>query len=166
MSKQNKKTIKIILSILLLLALGIFGYFQHSKTSNFVTMDSNAQKYNSKIKKPEDWPKTKIAYPAYGPTKIVQGATKLYIALQNPKFNEANLQYILYLDKEEDKDHQLIKTGLIEPGKAVTEVPLPEDLAAGDHIIYVHTKAFAPHDNDTKLNNVNTSFVLTVLKKE
>lgn len=145
MLKEKKKTIKIVLSILLLLNLGFLGYFQQSKVSNFISKDTNAHKYNLKIKKTEDWPKTKIAYPSFGPTKIVEGTTKLYIALQNPKFNEANLQYTLYLDKE----HQLIKTRLIEPSEAVTEVSLPKDLTAGEHIIYVHTKAFAPNDTQT-----------------
>ena len=165
-SKKKKITIVVLLFLFLLLAIGGAWYFNQSKSTTSMPLDSQAQKYNSKIKKPEDWPKTKIAYPVYGSTKVLEGAKYLYIALQNPKFNEANLRYTLYLDKEDDKAHQLIHTGLIEPGKAVTKVPLPKELTAGDHTIYVHTKAFAPNDKQTKLNSVNTSFVLTVLKKE
>lgn len=163
MEKKKKRVITLIILILVLLG-GMTGYFllKSSNTSN--VYDSDAKDYQSKIKKPEDWPKSKIAFPAYGDTKILEGTDKLYIALQNPSFNEANLKYILYLD-EETKAKKIYETDLIQPGKAITEIDLPENLSKGDHTIYLHTKAFAPNDPDTKLNSVETSFKLTVLEK-
>lgn len=153
-----------IIVLILVLVGSIAGYFLLKSLNTSSVYDSNAKDYQSKIKKPEDWPKSKIAFPAYGNTKILEGTDKLYIALQNPSFNEANLKYILYLD-EETKAKKLYETDLIKPGQAITEVDLPKNLSKGDHVIYLHAKAFAPNDPDTKLNSVETSFKLTVLEK-
>ncbi|NTJ98456.1 hypothetical protein HQ633_12700, partial [Enterococcus faecium] len=93
MKKKEKRIISIILLLLLFLG-GICGYFFWNKSPVSDLFDSHAKDYQSNIKKPEDWPKSKIAFPAYGDMQIEEGTDELYIALQNPDFNEANLQYI------------------------------------------------------------------------
>ncbi|MEY8500489.1 DUF4832 domain-containing protein [Enterococcus avium] len=161
--KKKKKRIIIVFAFLLLLLGGMTGYFLLKSPHKLSVYDSNAKDYQSKIKKPEDWPKSKIAFPAYGNVKVLEGTDKLYIALQNPSFNEANLKYIIYLD-EKIETKKICETDLIQPGKAITEVDLPKELSKGEHTIYLHTKAFAPNDPDTKLNSFETSFKLTVLE--
>ncbi|NBA40645.1 hypothetical protein [Enterococcus hirae] len=164
MEKIKKKRSVLLILLLFVVIGGIVGYFFFRDSPVSDLFDSNAKDYQSNIKKPEDWPKSKIAFPAYGDMQIEEGTDKLYIALVNPDFNEANLQYILYLNGE-NKSDEFYETGLISPGKAVTEVSLPRKLAKGEYTIYLHTKAFAPKDPDTKLNSVQTSFKLTVLEK-
>lgn len=160
---KKKKNILVGLLLLLLLLFGCF-YFLQGKNIPKLNFDTSAEKYQSKIKKPEDWTSTRLAFPGYEDIKIEEGTKLLYIALENPSFNEANFQYTLFLDGKDDA-HQLVKTGLIKPGEAVTKVVLPDNLSLGTHKVFIKIRAFAPHDNESKLNGFDTDFNLNVLKK-
>lgn len=161
-TKQKRMTIMVVL--LLLLVGGLVGYRLLHKDNGLI-FDSSAKKYDAKIKKPQDWTNTRIAFPGYKDTKIMEGDKALYIALSNPSFNEANFKFKVYIDHE-DKEHELLDSDLVKPGEAITQVSLPKDLTAGEHMVFLRIKPFPPHDKTAKLNDYKTSFKLMVLKPE
>ncbi|MDR0922700.1 MAG: hypothetical protein LBM95_10010 [Lactobacillales bacterium] len=150
--------------ILLLLVLPLITYSLLSKkepSEEAVKEDKRAISYKSAIKKPIISEKDTITFPGYGNMSILEGTEKLAIALVNPSFNHGNIQFIVYLD---DEKSPLLKTDIVIPGKAVTEVPLPKGLSVGKHKIKLEMLGFS--DNQTRLSGTTTSFELTVLKGE
>lgn len=162
MKKNKLKTIIIGIFLLILITIGSFFLFSHGNNDNLLKFDESAKTYKSKIKKPEEWSKDKIAFPAFKEIKVVEGTDKLYIALENPSFNEAYLQFTLYLDNSKSDFYQ---SGLVKPGQAITEVPLNPNLKPGTHNIELAMRAYAPNDNKTSLNGTNVNFKLQVLEK-
>lgn len=162
--KQKRKRIIIatIITIVLVILASIF-YVQKNNDKPLLDFDKSAKTYKSKIKKPEEWAEDRIAFPAFKEVKVVQGSDKAYMALENPSFNEAYLQFSLFLNGEKTPFYE---SGLVKPGKAITEIPLPKKLSVGSHVIKMSMKAYAPNDDKTTLNGTNTSFVLQVLKRE
>lgn len=161
MERKKKKTVIAIL-VILLIAIGTWFYIQQKGDHPLLDFDKSAKTYKSKIKKPEEWSEDKIAFPAFKEVKVIQGSDKFYMALENPAFNEAYLQFSLTLVGEKKPFYE---TGLVKPGEAVTEVPMPKQLSVGDHIIKLSMKAFAPNDEKTKLNGTKVDFNLRILEK-
>lgn len=162
---QGKKNTKwIVLLLLLLVAIG--SYFWFMKKNEIVSSlkkDESAQSYKSKMKKPEDWAKEEIAFPSYKQVNVEEGASKAYVALLNPEFNEANIQFIVTIDEQEKP---LLESGLVEPGKAITSFDLPPDLGAGEHTVFLHMKGYTTDEHPAELNGTKTSFPLMVLKSK
>lgn len=156
---NKKKKHLLLLLLLLIVALGTYFFFRQSPES--LGFDSSAKKYDSKIKKPEEWSQSRIAFPAFKEMSIEEGTDKLYIALANPSFNEANLQFSLRIEPEKSP---FFETKLVKPGEAITEVPIPK-LAAGEYKVQLKMNAYAPNDDSVRLNGTETFFSLTVLKK-
>lgn len=161
--KNNQKKITVVtILLLLLIAIGSWFYIKQTSDMPLIDFDKSAKTYKSKIKKPEEWSEDKIAFPAFKEVTVVQGSKKFYMALENPSFNEAYLQFTLTLNGEGTPFYE---TGLVKPGEAVTEVPMPANLGIGNHIVKLSMKAYAPNDKKTKLNGTNVNFVLRVLEK-
>ena len=85
----------------------------------------------------------------------------MYVALANPSFNKAYIKFELAMDDEEEPFYQ---SGLVRPGEAITEVKLPDDVAAGQHTIHLMMKGYASDGSDTQLNGTTTDFSLIILK--
>jgi len=85
----------------------------------------------------------------------------MYIALENPSFNDANLQFKIIIDNNEKNAYQ---SGLVKPGEAITEVPIPNNLTVGEHNIRLEMRGFAPNDSKTQLNGTNVDFKMHVLE--
>lgn len=160
MNNRNKK-IGVALFFLLVLLVGTGIYF-YQRGLKFPEFDKSAKVYKSKIKKPEEWAEDQIAFPAYKDIKVIKGSKKKYIALENPSFNDANLQFKLIIDNNEQAAY---KSGLVKPGEAITEVPIPDNLTVGEHNIRLEMRGFAPNDNKTKLNGTNVDFKMYVLEE-
>lgn len=161
---MQKKT-KIIVSsiiILILITIGAFFLFSHGNNQSLLGFDESAKTYTGKIKRPEEWTKEKIAFPAFKEVKAIEGSDKLYIALENPSFNEAYLQFTMYMD---NSNAPIYESGLVKPGQAITEIPLNSPLEPGTHNIKLEMKAYAPGDNKTSLNGTNVDFQLQVLEE-
>lgn len=157
---NRKKKIGGILIFLLVLLLGTGAYF-YQKGLELPAFDKSAKAYKSKIKKPEEWAEDQIAFPAYKDVKVIKGSDKMYIALENPSFNDANLQFKIIIDNNEKNAYQ---SGLVKPGEAITEVPIPNNLTVGEHNIRLEMRGFAPNDSKTQLNGTNVDFKMHVLE--
>ncbi|MGX6961712.1 hypothetical protein [Vagococcus xieshaowenii] len=162
MNSKNKKWLVLVL-LLLVVGCGFFFYTKQSEDSNGLKKDQNAQAYKSKIKKPEDWAKEEIAFPSYNQINVEEGAKQAYVALLNPEFNDANMQFIVTMD---DQKEPLLESGLVEPGQAITTIDLPQDLAVGEHTVHLHMKGYTTDEEPTELNGTRTNFTLMVLKKK
>lgn len=162
--KKKKKKWLLLLLLLLFISLIVGGtlFFKQEKL-NLFEFDKNSSKYKGNIKIPDNWSKEKIAFPGYGLVSVLEGSDTLHMALMNPDFNIANMKYSLYLDGSSNK---FFETGLIKPGEAVTEYPLPSDLSVGEHEVVLHMQAFSPDEKQTELNGARTNFKLVVVEKE
>lgn len=161
--KKEKKGKKKWLLLLLLLISLVAGGLYYYKNSDFLGFDNSAEKYEGKIKEPKEWSTSRVAFPAFKSVRALEGSETLYIALVNPSFNEANIQFTVSLDGVEEP---LLVTKLVRPGEAVKEVQLPKDLKAGVHKIRLKMRAFAPGDDSIELSGTETDFDLTLLTKE
>lgn len=88
-----------------------------------IDYDERATSYETRMRKPESIADGSISFPRFKSITIQAGVNKLYIALLNPSFNEADIQFIMTL---EGRDKPLLESGLVKPGKAITEVSLPK----------------------------------------
>ncbi|WP_375270015.1 hypothetical protein [Enterococcus sp. DIV0212c] len=160
---EQKKKYQISFAILSLLLLILTGYFfLTQEKEQLLGSESHATPHKSKIKKPEAWSNEKIAFPAFKQVTIKEGTENLYIALTNPSFNSAKIKFTVYLDQQKEA---LLKTGLIKPGEAVTEVPLPKGLSLGTHNVFLKMQGYASEDEEAVLSGTDTSFKLIVLKE-
>lgn len=161
--QQRKKKLLIGLLIVIVSVIGCVTFFlMKEEPTAALEYEKNAVEYETKINQPEALNKNTITFPGYGNMTIEEGTEILYIALVNPSFNKGNIKFNVSLDQE---TAPLLKTNLVTPGKAVTEVPLPKKIAVGKHTIKIEMLGYADDEGQTRLSGTSTSFELTVLKK-
>lgn len=147
-----------------LLCIGVLLFFFLSqKSEETYAIDGSAVDYKTTIEKPADLGTNMITFPAYGEMSLHQGTDQLPISLVNPEFNKALIQFIVILD---DREVPLLTTGLVESGKAVLGVPLPENLKAGKHEIHLEMLGYTKSKTPTRLSGTKTSFTLMIVEKE
>lgn len=88
-----------------------------------------------------------ISLPGYDSVTLQAGTDTAYVALWNPPKNPCYFKFSIILDEE-----TLYETGLIEPGKAVTEIKLNRTFEAGTYPIQIKIDTFDLGDKDTPLN--------------
>lgn len=158
--KRKKRFLILFLCIVLLGGVLAFIFFQKPEHKSLL-FDQNAEDYQGKIKQPVDWTSEKISFPSYRTVRILKTAKEIHLSLVNPSFNKANLQFTLYLNGQKEP---LLRTGLVQPGKAVQKVPLKESLKPGSYKVQLKMKAYAQGQEKVELNGANTEFELLVMK--
>lgn len=83
-----------------------------------------------------------------------------YVALWNPPTNPCYFQFQVTYEGE-----TLYESGLIEPGKAVTEVPLGRTFEAGTYDLKIVIKTFSLEDAKTPMNGGNIECTLNVYEE-
>lgn len=164
MRKKNRRFYIVVGSFIIffLTLAGIIYYVEHNKVAtNESRFDTKAKDFDFDVEKGEDWTPDTILFPSYDDVNVVEGDKAMYVALCNPKANNVNFKYSI---ERTDTKEKYIETDLIEPGKAVTEIPLPANLKAGSYPIVFKIRAFSRKDNAT-LNGTDLVLKLNVLKK-
>lgn len=164
MIKTNRRFHIILVSIVVICLgiAGVFYYVNHQKNEvNQAKVDTKAKDYDFDVEKGEDWTPDTILFPSYDNINIVEGDQAMYVALCNPKVNKVNFKYTI---ERTDTKKTYLKTDLIEPGKAITEIPLPDNLKAGTYPIVFKIRAFSQKGNK-ELNGTDLVLKLNVLKK-
>lgn len=122
--------------------------------------DKRAKDYSLKVKKDKNWTPKTLVFPSYDDIKISEGDSKAYVALCNPSINKAKFKYTI---KRMDTQETLLKTGYIQPGKAVTEIPMSKNLKVGEYPLLFEIRAF--NQSGKELNGTNLKLKLIVYKK-
>lgn len=102
-----------------------------------------------------------ILVPGYSYAEMTEGDTTLKMSIGNPKENTCCLTATLMLED----GTQLYESGLLEPGKGLTEIPLNKTLSAGTYKAYIHFQGYSSQDTSQKLNSADSGFQLIVDKK-
>lgn len=138
--KEQKRKVALMVLFFFCILCGIFAwYFTPSPYENTLKEDTNAVGYNSNLKKPKDFTSDQIALPGFSEIKVKEGSNLAPVALANPSFNNVYFKYIVTFDETGEK---LLQTDLIAPGKVIKELPLPENLSVGKHLVTIEIKTY------------------------
>ncbi|MBP2097242.1 hypothetical protein [Enterococcus rivorum] len=161
--KKNQRSV-LLIAIVMTLVIAIVGgaFFLKGMKTSAIDYDEQATSYETRVKKPESIADGSISFPGFKSITIEEGGDKLYIALLNPSFNKADIQFIMTL---EGREKPLLESGLVQPGKAITEVSLPKDLAVGEHKINLEMLGYTQDKEHSRLSGSKTSFTLHVKEK-
>lgn len=125
-------------------------------------LDQNAKDYVANIKRPDNWDPTKITIPGYDTITILEGSDVVKVALWNPDENPCYFEFDI-VDKETDES--FYKTGIIPPGRAVSEFPIDSNLEPGIYNLIFKIKTYSLEDHTKQLNGANVSVKLNILKE-
>lgn len=153
-----------MLAIPLALALMIgFGLHQmRPRGPAELGIDPGAGSYAPDIAVPEDMDPTRIAVPGYEALSMTEDTSELYAALWNPEANPCYFKFTILL---EDTNEILYESGLVPPGKAITEVKLNQKMKAGQYNILIKMDTFSLQDKITAMNGGSSKAVLHVVKE-
>lgn len=99
-----------------------------------------------------------IKIPGYGEITVSGGAENANITLANPEGNPCYFEYTLKVG-----DSVLYKSDLIEPGKAIKEIPLENIPQTGTYDLIFQIKTYSLDENLSPMNGaeVKTTLVVT-----
>lgn len=157
--KSNLPNILMLLFGVMLLGFGSF-ILLNQKSDAF--LDENVKVFESDIKRDKDWGDARILIPGFETLYMDEGSDELYIALVNPEGNPCYFQYSLYMDGSEK---EILKTGMIPPGQAVTTVKMPNKMKEGTSELTIKIRAYSLDDHETELNGAEMKATLLVLGK-
>ncbi|MGL9971279.1 hypothetical protein [Enterococcus sp. DIV1420a] len=164
MNKRKKLLVVTLLIVFILLVIG--SYFLLNKheqpTQTKLKEDPQAVTYNNKIEKPKDYDATQLVFPGYDDIKVPEGTDKAYVSLVNPVFNQASFKFTI---SNEADNQMLLETGLIKPGKAVNEIPIPKGLIPGTYPLKMGIQVF-DLTTEKQLNGASTTIQLIVVEKQ
>lgn len=112
-------------------------------------LDPNASDYTSTLQRPKDWDGGSILLPGFDDLRLEADSDVLHTAFYNPKGNPCYFQYkLIYKDTGEI----LYQSGLIAPGKAVTEEKLNRSFSKGIYKVSIKIDTFSLKNHEDPLN--------------
>lgn len=124
-------------------------------------LDPNAKDYTPAVSQEVEPDKEHIALPGYTDIKMEADTDVAYLALWNPPKNSCYFKFMIYTKKENEL---LYESGLILPGKAVTEIKLNKKIPQGNHDIVVEVHTYDLDDKEVELNGAKVETKLIALK--
>ncbi len=121
-------------------------------------IEENVKDYDDIYASAADIAAGNFAAPGYTEITLPAERRDVQIILPNPKGNPCFFRYTLVL---KDTGEVLYQTGLIEPGKAVTEIRLSRPLETGDYVLELQIEATSIIDQSA-MNGINIGVVLKV----
>ncbi|MEG0469731.1 MAG: hypothetical protein RR562_07455 [Longicatena sp.] len=158
---EKKKSKMILLSILLLLLVAgllFLGFILMKDTSN---LDPFAKDYAPKKELTLEGDVDNIAVPGFGRVTMEADKSVSYLALWNPSSNPCYFKYTIVLKKT---GNILYESGLIPPGKAVTEQKLNQSIPEGSHEIQMKIDCFSLEDETKPLNGSIVNVTLLAIR--
>lgn len=145
-----KKTMRLpilLLAVLLLVLISVLTAFLFIKETGGL-IDSGAVDYTPPEGLVAEGSENSIAIPGYSYVYVEAGTDVAYVALWNPAGNPCYFKYIFTTEDGE----KLYESGLIPPGKAVTEVQLSKKIPSGEQKLLIEVKTYSLSDQETPLN--------------
>lgn len=121
-------------------------------------IEDNVKDYHDIYASAEDVAAGNYTAPGYSEVTLPAGKRDVQIILPNPKGNPCYFRYTLVL---KDTGEVLYQSGLIEPGKAVTDIRLSRPLEVGDYILKLQIEAFSLEER-AAMNGINMEVDLKV----
>lgn len=156
-SRKGKVFLSVTLFILLVCLSGFGIWSLINSNGNF--LDPSAENYTPKIKVPENNDSTKIAIPGYSDISMPTGSIS-HISLWNPKGNPCHFKFFIVLDETKET---LYESGLVEPGKAVTEQKLKKEMKEGTYAVTIEIKSYSLKNPKKEMNGgqVQTNLIVS-----
>ena len=155
--QKSKKVFLIPVLILLLLLGGLLGG-AFLLNNQGVHLDEAAISYQMpngmKNENPEE-----IMIPVFTELTMAKGSKEVTAGLVNPEGNPCYFQYSIYLKKDKEL---LYQSEWIEPGTAVVEFELKEQLSAGEYPIEIHIKTGSLDNPEIEMNGGEVDCILRV----
>ncbi len=154
LSKNKWRWILIIIIVLLIVGVCIAVPILRQSQSG-LQLDSNASAWEptTSIQTTEE---QGIQIPGYGTIYFAAGEKDVPITLYNPEENTCNFVFELSIEGDEP----FYQTGLVEPGKAVTEISLKNPFTAGNYKMHILVKAYDQDGNSLNSGDVKTTLVV------
>lgn len=143
---KKSKRLPALLALLLVL-IGTSAYFYLFTGKNSL-IDRSAVNYEPPEHLNVEGSDGAIAIPGYRQIYVEAGTGYASAVLWNPPGNPCYFKYIL---KAED-EAVLFESGLIPPGKAVTEIELSREIPVGEQELTMEIQTFSLEDMETPLN--------------
>lgn len=134
------------------LAVGIFYILNRGGTD----LDPNAKNYEPDFEYSENTDPDHIAIPGYEEIRMEAGTDTAYVALWNPPANPCYFKFQIC-----QGDEVLYESGLIEPGKAVTEIQFDRTFQEGTYDIVINISTFSLDDPEKPMNGGSVECKLT-----
>lgn len=122
------------------------------------SIEENVKVYNDIHASAADVAAGNFAAPGYSEITFPAGKRDVQIILPNPVGNPCYFRYTLVL---EDTGEILYQSGLIEPGKAVTDIRLARPLEVGDYALKILIETASTADRSA-MNGIRMDVVLKV----
>ena len=153
-----RNLVLLILALALLAGLGFLIYYL-AGNGDGRDLDPNAQNYEPAFEYQENIDPDHIALPGYEEINMAAGTDTAYVALWNPPTNPCYFQFQVIYEGD-----VLFESGLVEPGKAVTEVPLGRTFEAGTYDIEIVINTFSLEDGESPMNGGNIECTLVAIE--
>lgn len=165
---QLQKRLIILLSFGIAICLGVtvWAVFFRQINDNTITPETKPQIIVGKvtdgwdvgIEKPPASEKKGIQIPGYSYAVMKAGDSSLHLSIGNPPANTCGFFATLKL-----KDGTVLyRSGLLEPGYGLTEVPLEKSLDVGEYAAIVLYECVTLDESHTRLNAAESEFILIV----
>ena len=127
----------ILTAVFMIIASFIIGRNSGITSDTGLKIDTKAVSWSASV---DDGEHGGIKIPGYGDIYFPADETSVKITLYNPEANNCLFSFELYLDNDENP---ISSTGLIEPGKAVTEAELNRALNIGEYELKIKVNVFS-----------------------
>lgn len=151
--KKSKRLI-FILFVIMLLALTLAGSLFMEKMNGLI--DQAAMDFTPPEGLDVDGSGSSIGIPGYSKVYVEAGTDIANVTLWNPKSNPCYFRYTLITEDGE----VLYESGLIPPGKAVSEIKLSKRIPEGEQNITMNIDTFSLEDHETPMNGGSIACVL------
>lgn len=153
--RKNRKIWMIGTVLVIVLAAGITaGYFllwNRDTASNGLKVQKNTIEWDQDMQSADK--NADIQIPYYGDVYMEGGSDKIDMTLVNPKENDCYFVYTFILS---DTGEEIYQSDLIEPGRALTEADLEDEVPAGTYKMDIRIDTYTMDDQKT-LNNAVVS---------
>lgn len=149
----------LVLSILLVCTCIFFGGMWFARMDTIPGLEKTAVSYH--IDGVRNTDPESILLPGISRLKLKAGEVRIHTPLINPDGNTCYFKYIIQLA---DTKETLYTSGLIEPGKAVTEFDIMKTLKPGEYLVRIIVETRDTNDYETVYNAGNIDAVLEVLE--
>ena len=121
-------------------------------------LDPNAKDYDNIYVGPTEVAPGNLSAPGYDKVTFPAGERNVKIVLPNPEINPCYFRFSLVLP---DTNETLYRSGLVPPGKAITDITLSRPLEKGTYRLEIVIEAASLEDRSA-MNGITMEVVLTV----
>lgn len=156
---KNKKNIIIIISIIVVLAIGLYFVFAIGDNSKQTSQFNPEFEENQTKEHATTGSKKGIEIPGYTNIVIPSGKTDVEVDFFNPKENKVYFEIALILN---DTQEEIYKSKLISPGQHLYNINLNKPLKKGNYDMTIKYSTYSLDEKYTPKNGAVVECVLEV----